>query len=37
MAALGNLELNAPVHMGDVICPDVCGTGVDVIATRTVE
>lgn len=37
MAALGNLELNAPVRMGDVICPDVCGTGVDVIATRTVE
>ena len=37
MAALGNLQLNAPVHMGDVICPDVCGTGVDVIATRTVE
>ena len=29
--------LNAPVHMGDVICPNVCGTGVDVIATRTVE
>ena len=37
MAALGNLQLNAPVHMGDVICPDVRGTGVDVIATRTVE
>ena len=37
MSALGNLELNAPVCMGDVICPDVCGTGVDVIATRTVE
>ena len=37
MAALGSLQLNAPVHMGDVICPNVCGTGVDVIATRTVE
>ena len=23
--------------MGDVICPNVCGTGVDVIATKTVE
>ena len=25
------------VHMGDVVCADVCGTGVDVIATKTVE
>ena len=27
----------APIHAGDVLIPDVCGTGVDVIATKTVE
>ena len=37
MAQLARLQIQAPVHMGDVICPDVCGTGVDVIATKTVE
>lgn len=37
MAQLGSLNVKAPVHMGDVICSDVCGTGVDVIATKTVE
>ncbi len=24
----------APVHIGDVICSNVCNTGVDVVATR---
>lgn len=37
MKQLAALRLTAPVHMGDVVCPDVCGTGVDVIATKTVE
>lgn len=37
MQALSALSLTAPVHMGDVVLPDVCGTGVDVIATKTVE
>ena len=37
MRQLGTLSLKAPIHMGDVICPNVCGTGVDVIATKTVE
>ena len=26
--------LHAPVHCGDVVLADVCGTGVDVVATR---
>lgn len=30
------IEVKAPVHMGDVICKDVAGTGVDVIATKNV-
>ena len=37
MKELANTEIQAPVHMGDVVCANVCGTGVDVIATKTVE
>ena len=37
MKALAAAEIKAPVHMGDVVCANVCGTGVDVIATKTVE
>lgn len=37
MKQLAALSLKAPVHMGDVVLSDVCGTGVDVIATKTVE
>jgi len=37
MAALNTAALQAPVHTGDVVLPDVCGTGVDVVATRNME
>jgi len=37
MKELAALKVEAPVHMGDVICPNVCESGVDVIATKTVE
>ena len=37
MKELANTEVKAPVHMGDVVCANVCGTGVDIIATKTVE
>lgn len=37
MLALKNLQVNAPVHIGDIIMPDVCGTGVPVIATKTIR
>lgn len=37
MACLTAAKVVAPVHMGDVVCADVCGTGVDVIATKSVE
>ena len=36
MAALSELRLSAPVQAGEVVLPDVCGSGVDVIATRSV-
>ncbi len=34
---LKKIEVQAPVQMGDVVAADICGTGVDVIATRSVE
>ncbi len=34
MSSINKVHLNAPVHIGDVIIADVCGTGVDVISAR---
>lgn len=34
MAALNTVRLQAPVRVGEVVLHDVCGTGVDVVATR---
>lgn len=36
MAALRALRLRAPIRSGETVLPDVCGTGVDVIATRDI-
>ena len=35
--ALKKVELSAPVHMGDVVVENVCGTGVDIVATANME
>lgn len=37
MAQLAKVHLTSPVRSGTVVIPDVCGTGVDIIATKTVE
>lgn len=37
MRALKGLEVPAPVHRGDIILLDAAGTGVKVIATKSVE
>lgn len=37
MQQLAQVHLTAPVHAGEVVLADVCGSGVDVIATKTVE
>lgn len=37
MQEINRASAKAPVHIGDVIIEDVCGTGVPVIATRDVE
>ena len=31
---LDGVELTAPIHMGDIVVPNICGTGVDLVATR---
>ena len=35
--ALKAIELTAPVRMGDVVVENVCGTGVDIVATANME
>ena len=37
IAAIKDIEVTAPVHIGDVILADVAGTGVDIVAARNVE
>lgn len=34
MKEINKVELQAPVEVGDVVIPNVCNTGVDVIATK---
>ena len=36
LAAVAALRLDAPVAAGDVLTEDVCGTGVAVVATKSV-
>ena len=35
--ALKNVTVKAPVNIGDVVLENVAGTGVDIIATKSVE
>lgn len=35
--ALKGIEVKAPVHIGDVILPNVADTGVDMVATKNVD
>ncbi len=34
MALLDGVELESPVHVGDVVVADICGTGVSFVASR---
>jgi len=34
---LYRMEVSAPVQCGQLICPDICGTGVDVVAGRSMD
>lgn len=37
MAAINALTVPAPVEIGDVLCPDIAGTGVALVATKGVK
>lgn len=37
MDAINRLQVEAPVKAGQVLCQDLCGTGVELIAARTME
>ena len=37
MKALSELKLTAPIKAGTVVLADVCGTGVDIIATKHLD
>ena len=37
MDALRTVRAEAPVSIGSVIAADICGTGVDIVATKNVE
>ena len=37
MQSINEVHIVAPIHIGDVIISNVCGTGVDVISTRNME
>ena len=36
LTELRKVSVTAPVKIGDVVLPDVCGTGVDVVAARNI-
>lgn len=35
--ALKDVQVQAPVHIGDVIVTDIAGTGVDIVATKNIK
>ena len=37
LEVLKHVTLTAPVHIGDVVVPNVCGCGVDFVATKNVD
>ena len=36
VTALKDVEIQAPVTIGQVVLPDVCGTGVAIVATKNI-
>ena len=37
MKEINEIRVDAPVKVGDVILKDICGTGVDIVATKDVD
>ena len=36
VAALDAVDLQAPIKIGQVVIPNVCGTGADIVATKNI-
>jgi CxxC motif-containing protein len=36
ITALHPITMNAPVNIGDIVAQNIAGTGVDIIATRSI-
>ena len=36
-AELSKTVLNAPVKLGDTVIKNICGTGIDIVASRTLK
>ncbi|MFR1519427.1 MAG: DUF1667 domain-containing protein [Clostridia bacterium] len=34
MESLNSIELTAPVHIGEIVIENVCGSGADIVVTR---
>lgn len=37
MAVLNQIQVHAPVHIGQVLCDNIAGTGANLVATRNIE
>ena len=37
MAVLRDVQVSAPVRVGDVVCADILGLGVDIVAARSMN
>ena len=37
MAVIKGISVKAPVNMYDIIVKDICGTGVDIVATKDIK
>lgn len=35
MESLNSIELTAPVHIGEIVIENVCGSGADIVVTRS--
>ena len=36
LKAMKNIEVQAPIHIGEIIIPNICETGINLVATRNI-
>ncbi|MCG8541915.1 MAG: DUF1667 domain-containing protein [Clostridia bacterium] len=37
MKVINSVEVEAPISVGDVVIKDICGTGIDIVVSRSME